>query len=57
MFHLFNDASEKVYGGVIYQRTVCKSGKFSANLVMSKSQVTPLGATSIQRLELSSAVL
>ena len=57
MFHLFNDSSEKAYGGVIYQRSVCKSGKISAHLVMSKSQVAPLGATSIQRLELSSAVL
>ena len=57
IFHVFNDASEKAYGSVIYQRSIYKSGKISTNLVMSKSKVAPLHATSIPRLELLSAVL
>ena len=54
---MFNDASEKAYGSVIYQRSIYKSGEISTNLVMSKSKVAPLQATSISRLELLSAVL
>ena len=56
-FHVFNDASEKAYESVIYQRSIYKSGTISINLVMSKSKVAPLQATSIPRLELLSAVL
>ena len=56
-FHVFNDASEKAYGSVIYQRSIYKSGKISTNLVMPKSKVAPLQAISIPRLELLSAVL
>ena len=56
-FHVFNDASEKTYGSVIYQRSIYKSGEISTNLVMSKSKVAPLQATSIPRLDLLSAVL
>ena len=56
-FHVFNDASEKTYGSVIYQRSIYKSGEISTNLVMSKSKVAPLQATSISRLELLSVVL
>ena len=54
---MFNDASEKAYESVIYQRSIYKSGTISINLVMSKSKVAPLQATSIPRLELLSAVL
>ena len=54
---MFNDASEKAYGSVIYQRSIYKSGKISTNLITSKSKVAPLQATSIPRLELLSAVL
>ena len=57
IFHVFNDASEKAYGSVIYQRSIYKSGKISTSLVMSKSKVAPLQAISIPRLELLSAVL
>ena len=56
-FHVFNDASEKAYGSVIYQRPIYRSGKISTNLVMSKSKVAPLQATTIPRLELLSNVL
>ena len=56
-FHVFNDASEKAYGSVVYQRSIYKSGTISTNLVMSKSKVGPLQATSIPRLQLLSAVL
>ena len=54
---MFNDASEKAYGSVVYQRSIYKSGTISTNLVMSKSKVGPLQATSIPRLQLLSAVL
>ena len=57
IFHVFNDASEKAYGSVIYQRSIYKSGKISTNLITSKLKVAPLQATSIPRLELLSAVL
>ena len=56
-FHVFNDASEKAYESVIYQRSIYKSGKISKNLVISKSKVALLQATSIPRLELLTAVL
>ena len=56
-FHVFNDASEKAYGSLIYQRSIYKSGKISTNLVMSKSKVAPRQVISIPRLELLSAVL
>ena len=54
---MFNDASEKAYGSVIYQGSIYKSGKISTNLITSKSKVAPLQATSIPRLELLSTVL
>ena len=40
----------KAYGSAIYQRSICK---ISANLIMSKSEVAPLQATSIPRLDSS----
>ena len=52
--HVFNDASEKAYGSVIYQRTIYTSGNRSSRLILSKSKVAPLKATSIPRLELMS---
>ena len=55
--HVFKDASEKAYGSVIYQRTIYTSGNISSRLILSKSKVAPLKATSIPRLELMSAVL
>ena len=57
IFHVFNDASEKANESFIYQRSIYKSGKIPTNFVMSKSNVAPLQATSIPRLELLSAVL
>ena len=55
--HVFNDASEEAYGSVVYQRTAYLSGNISVRMVLSKSRVAPLQATSIPRLELMSAVL
>ena len=49
-FIVFNDASEKAYGSIMYQRSIYKSGKISTNLVMSKSKVAPLHATSIPKI-------
>ena len=41
---MFNNASEKAYGSVIYRRSIYKSGKISTNLVVSKSNIAPLHA-------------
>ena len=55
--HHFSDASELGYGGVSYIRLVNELGDVRWSLVMAKSRLAPLEATTIPRLELSPAVL
>ena len=55
--HTFADASEVGYGVACYVRQVNKSGDVSVSLIMGKSRVSPIGAVSIPRLELTAAVV
>ena len=55
--HTFTDASTDAYGVATYARYLYKDGTVSTSLVASKTQVAPLSATSIPRLELMGAVL
>ena len=55
--HSFADASETGYGEATYIRQVNEHGAVNVSLVMGKSRVSPIGATSIPRLELSAALL
>lgn len=55
--HIFVDSSEVAYGSAVYTRHVYTTGEVTCQLVMSKSRVAPLKATSIPRLELMAAVL
>ena len=55
--HTFGDASQDAYGAVVYSRTTYKSGAVSIRIVVAKSRVAPLAATSIPPLELMAAVL
>lgn len=54
--HGFCDASEKGYGAVIYSR-VRENAKYRTEIMISKSRVAPLKATTIPRLELCAAEL
>lgn len=54
--HGFCDASEKGYGCVIYVRTKINK-KFHIEILISKSRVAPLKATTIPRLELCATSL
>ena len=56
-YHVFNDASEKAYGSVVYQWSFYISGFVSTQLVVSNSRVAPLKKSSIPKLELLSASL
>ena len=53
---MFNNASEKIYGIVVYQQSFYISGLVSTELLLSKSRVAPLKTTSTPRSELSSAL-
>lgn len=61
--HCFCDASERVYGAVIYVRSVDTNGQTTANLITAKSRVSHLNNSRKQkriclpRLELSAALL
>ena len=55
--HLFSDASEKGYGACAYLRLTDKSNQIHTTLVMGKSRVAPIKATTIPRLELQAAVV
>lgn len=55
-YHVFNNASEKIYGIVVYQQSFYISGLVSTELLLSKSRVAPLKTTSTPRSELSSAL-
>ncbi|XP_014676486.1 PREDICTED: uncharacterized protein LOC106816399 [Priapulus caudatus] len=55
--HHFSDASEKGFGAVTYLRMVDASDRIHCCLVMAKSRLAPIKPTTIQRLELSAAVV
>lgn len=55
--HGFADASEKVYGAVVYSRVTTEYGKKFVTLLTSKTKVAPLRKISVPRLELCGAVL
>lgn len=54
--HLFSDASLSGYGACAYLRLVNNAGKVHVCLLLGKSRVSPLKATTIPRLELQAAV-
>ena len=56
--HIFADASEKVYGPVVYIKTM-NNGNVSCNFVSAKSRLTPINKPSltIPRLELEAALI
>ncbi|XP_044182031.1 uncharacterized protein LOC122962848 [Acropora millepora] len=51
------NASQDAYGAVVYLRVSYESGSVSSRLVVAKTRVAPLAATSIPRLELIAAIL
>ncbi|XP_022820494.1 uncharacterized protein LOC111352289 isoform X2 [Spodoptera litura] len=56
-FHIFSDASERAYGACLYVRSINESGKILVRLLVSKSRVAPIKATTIPRLELCGALV
>ncbi|XP_068250712.1 uncharacterized protein [Palaemon carinicauda] len=55
--HMFSDASNEGYGAAAYIRLSDNSGGISTALMMGKSRVCPVKATTIPRLELAAAVV
>ncbi|XP_068234321.1 uncharacterized protein [Palaemon carinicauda] len=55
--HMFSDASNEGYGAAAYIRLSDNSGRISTALLMGKSRVCPVKATTIPRLELTAAVV
>lgn len=55
--HAFSDASMAAYASAVYARVVTPSGLVQCNLIVAKTKVAPIKATTIPRLELSGAVL
>ena len=56
-YHHFSDASEIGYGTASYIRQVNKNGHINVALLMGKSRVSPMRATTIPRLELTAALV
>ncbi|XP_064079552.1 uncharacterized protein LOC135196641 [Macrobrachium nipponense] len=54
---MFSDASNEGYGAAAYIRLSDSSGRISTALLMGKSRVCPVKATTIPRLELTAAVV
>ncbi|XP_045783622.1 uncharacterized protein LOC123879758 [Maniola jurtina] len=54
-FHVFSDASERAYGACLYVRSIDSSGRILVRLLLAKSRVAPIKATTIPRLELCGA--
>ena len=57
MIHAFPDASKTVYGVSAYIRKQNQNGDIHCALLMVKSRVAPIKATTIPRLELTAATL
>lgn len=55
--HTFVDASEEAYAACVYARGMSASGQIVCSLVMAKTRVAPVRATTIPRMELLAAVL
>ena len=55
--HIFCDASKKAYAAVGYWRFILSNNSYRVSIIMAKSRVTPLKATTIPRLELQAALL
>ncbi|XP_075162828.1 uncharacterized protein LOC142235458 [Haematobia irritans] len=55
--HVFSDASEKAYAGVVYIRVVTPDGRIFVHLLSCKTRVAHLKSISLPRLELCGAVL
>jgi hypothetical protein len=55
--HGFSDSSQNAYGACTYLRTIDNNGQVHCNLLCAKNKVAPLKTITIQRLELSAAVL
>ena len=55
--HGFSDASTKVYGGVVYLRTVFQDSSVAIDLLAAKSRVAPVKLQTVPRLELCGANL
>ncbi|XP_068200638.1 uncharacterized protein [Palaemon carinicauda] len=55
--HMFSDASNEGYGAAAYIRLSDNSGRISTALLMGKSRVCPVKATTIPQLELTAAVV
>ncbi|GFS77561.1 integrase catalytic domain-containing protein [Trichonephila clavipes] len=55
--HGFFNASQSVFGAVVYCKSVTSDGRVLVHLIASKSRVAPIKQTRIPRLELCAAVL
>ena len=53
----FSDASERAYCGVVYVRSIEKSGGSQISLALAKTRVAPLKKVALPRLELGGAHL
>lgn len=55
--HGFADASEWVFAGVVYIKTLHADGSSETHLVAAKTKVAPVKKVTLARLELCAAVL